>query len=80
MLEEKSMNEVVVTAARPKSAGSVATLFNTQKNSISVMDGISIDLIRKTPDVNVAQSLKRINGVTILNDKFVVVRRNGRPL
>lgn len=74
VLDEKALNEVVVTAARRKSAGSVATLFNTQKNSISVMDGISIDLIRKTPDVNVAQSLRRINGVTVLNEKFVVVR------
>lgn len=74
VLDEKPLNEVVVTASRRRSAGSVASLYNTQKNSVSVMDGISIDLIRKTPDVNVAQSLRRINGVTVLNEKFVIVR------
>jgi TonB-dependent receptor len=74
ILEERVLGEVVVTSARARSAASVSGLFNTQRNSISVMDGISIDLIRKTPDVNVAQSLRRINGVTVLNEKFIVVR------
>lgn len=73
-LEPKMLGEVVIASSRPRSAGSVSSLFTTQKNSVSVMDGISIDLIRKTPDVNVAQSLRRINGVTVLNEKFIVVR------
>ncbi len=44
---------------------------------MAVSDGISIEQIRRTPDNNVAQSLRRINGVTVLDNKFVVVRGMG---
>lgn len=66
---------VIVTAsARRESVGS---LFRIQKNNMAVSDGISIEQIRRTPDNNVAQSLRRINGVTVMDNKFVVVRGMG---
>ena len=45
-----------------------------QKNRMAMSDGISADLIRKTPDNNVAQVLGRVSGVTIDKGKYVVVR------
>jgi hypothetical protein len=44
------------------------------RNSSSVSDGVSIEQIKKTPDRTVGDALKRVNGVTIQNDKFVLVR------
>ncbi len=44
------------------------------KNNTSVADGISSETIKKTPDRTVSDALKRVSGVTIQNDKFVLVR------
>jgi TonB-dependent receptor len=71
----KMENEVIVTASARKE--SVSSLYKIQKNNMAVSDGISIEQIRRTPDNNVGQSLKRINGVTVLENKFVVIRGMG---
>ena len=71
----KIETEVVVTASSRKET--VASLYRIQKNNMAVSDGISIEQIKRTPDNNVAQSLKRINGVTVLDNKFVVIRGMG---
>lgn len=49
-------------------------VINTIRNSSVIADGLSIEYIKKTPDRSVGDALKRINGVTIQNDKFVLVR------
>ena len=49
-------------------------VINTIRNSSVISDGLSIEFIKKTPDRSVGDALKRINGVTIQNDKFVLVR------
>lgn len=67
-----ALKEVVVTGSYKKE--SVAGLYAQQKNSASVTDGISAEQIAKTPDNNVAAVLKRVSGVTTLDNKFVVVR------
>ncbi|KIC93560.1 TonB-dependent receptor [Flavihumibacter solisilvae] len=69
----RSDAEVVVTAAVGKRE-TVASVYRIQKNSISVADVISAEQIKRTPDNNVAQSLSRMNGVTIIDNKFVIVR------
>jgi len=51
-----------------------AAVVRTIRNSNVVSDGLSIDFIKKTPDRNVGDALKRVSGVTIQNDKFVLVR------
>lgn len=53
---------------------SVNSVINLVKNSTSVADGISSESIKKTPDRTVGDALKRVSGVTIQNDKFVLVR------
>lgn len=62
--------DVVVTLNRENNAALVLQ----QKNSSAVMDVISAETIRKTPDRNTGDVLKRVSGVTIQDDKFVVVR------
>lgn len=75
VLEDRTQEAVVVTASSRRET--VGSLFRTQKNNVAVSDGISIAQIARTPDNNVAQSLRRINGVTVVNNKFVVVRGMG---
>ena len=50
------------------------TIVKSIRNSNVVSDGLSIEFIKKTPDRNVGDALKRVSGVTIQNDKFVLVR------
>lgn len=66
------MTAVVVTASARKA--SVASLLTMQKNNASISDGISIEAIRKSPDKNIGEVLKRVSGTSIQDDKFVVVR------
>ncbi len=62
--------DVVVTLNKENNTALVLQ----QKNSSAVTDGISAETIRKTPDRNTGDVLKRVSGVTIQDDKFVVVR------
>lgn len=51
-----------------------ANLVQLQKNSLTVVDGISAESIKKTPDRNVGDALKRISGASIQDNKFAVIR------
>jgi TonB-dependent receptor len=62
--------EVVVTLNKENNTALVLQ----QKNNASVSDGVSAETIRRTPDRTTSDVLKRISGVTIQDDKFVVVR------
>lgn len=53
---------------------SINALYARQKNAASVTDGISAEQISRTPDINVGQVLKRVSGVTTVDNKYVVVR------
>ncbi|WP_339424603.1 TonB-dependent receptor [Sphingobacterium sp. MYb388] len=53
---------------------SVAGLYAAQKNSASVTDGISAEQIARTPDNDMGQVLKRVTGVTTVNNRNVIVR------
>ncbi|AMR34469.1 TonB-dependent receptor [Mucilaginibacter sp. PAMC 26640] len=67
-----ALKEVVVRATYRQA--SVASLYAIQKNSVSISDGISSELIRRSPDRNTSDVLKRVSGTTIQDNKFVVVR------
>lgn len=55
---DQNLNEVVITATASKE--SVNTLYANQKSSISISSGISAELIRKSPDRNTSEVLKRV--------------------
>ncbi|WP_345329001.1 TonB-dependent receptor [Mucilaginibacter defluvii] len=67
-----ALGEVVVKATYKQA--SVASLYAVQKNNASISDGISSELIRRTPDRSTSDVLKRVSGTTIQDNKFVVVR------
>ena len=68
----KNLEAVVVTSSARKESS--ASLYITQKNSSVISDGISADVIRKSPDRNTSDVLKRVSGASIQDNKFVVIR------
>jgi len=68
----QALGEVVVKATFRQA--SIASLYAQQKNSVSISDGISSDAIKKSPDRNTADVLKRVSGATVQDNKFVVIR------
>lgn len=72
--ESKStqIEEFVVRAALKKE--NINALYSLQKNAVSISDGISADIIKKAPDKNIGEVLKRVSGTTIQDNKFVIIR------
>jgi hypothetical protein len=71
-LFNKRLSEITVKSTTKKETNQA--VINIVRNNTSVSDGISVEYIKKTPDRTVGDALKRINGVSIQNDKFVLVR------
>nr|WP_255678947.1 TonB-dependent receptor [Mucilaginibacter sp. UR6-1] len=67
-----ALGEVVIKATYRQE--SVASLYSRQKNSVQVTDGISADIIRRSPDRNTGDVLKRVSGTSVQDGKFVVIR------
>lgn len=67
-----ALEQVVVTGSYKKE--SVAGLYAAQKNAASVTDGISAEQIARTPDNDMGQVLKRVTGLTTVNNRSVIVR------
>jgi len=70
--KRNGLQTVVVTSSASKE--SIAAHYLRQKNAASITDGISAEQIARTPDNNMGQVLKRVTGVTTVNDRYVVVR------
>jgi len=74
-MEEASsqkLNQVVITATAKQE--SVNTLYARQRTNVSISDGISADQIKRSPDRNTSEVLKRVSGTSIQDNKFVIVR------
>jgi len=74
-LEPSSSNdlnevEIVVTLNKENNTA----LVMQQKNNASVSDGVSAETIRRTPDKNTSDVLKRVSGASIQDNKFAIVR------
>lgn len=67
-----ALGEVVIKATYRQE--SIASLYAKQKNSVQVTDGISADIIRRSPDRNTGDVLKRVSGTSVQDGKFVVIR------
>lgn len=66
------LQNVVVVAQRK--LGTETAVLNTVRKSLPVVNGISAQQISKTQDSDAAEVLRRIPGITIVNDRFIVVR------
>lgn len=69
---KQALNEVVVTATYRQA--SVGALYAQQKNAIAISDGISSDVIKKSPDKNTGEVLKRVSGASVQDNKFIIIR------
>ncbi|MCC8093904.1 MAG: TonB-dependent receptor, partial [Tannerellaceae bacterium] len=66
------LQNVVVIAQRR--LGTEMAVLNTVRKSLPVVNGISSQQISKTQDTDAAEVLRRIPGITIVDDRFIVVR------
>lgn len=70
--ESKLKEEIVVEARRV--FDNEAAILAQRKNAAQVSDGLSNEQMSKLPDSDAGQSLKRVSGVTLVNDKYIFVR------
>ena len=75
--DAQSLDEVIITQTFQKATASTAGMLLQQKKAAQFSDGISAEQIARTPDKDVGSTLKRITGVTTIDDKYVVVRSMG---
>ncbi len=66
------ITETVITAKARRESMSALTVL--QKNSPIIADGISAEIIRRTPDRTSADVIRRVSGASIQNGKFAVIR------
>ena len=77
LMEEvgKKLTDVVVSASRSSNKGeTVNALIAFQKNTNTVASVISSESIKRSPDRNTAEILKRTPGASIQEGKYIVVR------
>ena len=65
---------VITTTVRKNTEAAVLTL---QKNSVKLLDGLSIESIKTTGASNIASAVKNVPGVSVQGGKFVYVRGLG---
>ncbi len=70
--KSKELSAVVVSVSARRETD--FALLNMQKNNASISDGISAETIKRSPDKNTGEVLKRVSGTSIQDNKFVVVR------
>lgn len=68
----KKTEDVVVEVRRI--TDNAAAMLAQRKNAIQVSDGIGETEIKKLPDADAGQALRRVPGVTLVEGKFVYVR------
>lgn len=71
----QELEGVVVRSSRKKE--STNALLTFQKNSPSLSSGLAADFIRRTPDKNTGEVLKRVSGASVQDNKYVIVRGLG---
>ncbi|MCB0355872.1 MAG: carboxypeptidase-like regulatory domain-containing protein, partial [Bdellovibrionales bacterium] len=69
------LEDFVVLA--PRKSGSVEALIQLRQNSTEVADVMSSEQMSKSGDSDAAASLKRVTGLSLVDDKFVYVRGLG---
>lgn len=72
---EKEVKEVgTITVKGTVSKETNENIIKMQRNSATVVDGISQESIKKSPDSKASDVLKRVSGASVQDNKFVVVR------
>lgn len=69
------LDEIIIKTTARKNSESAVLSF--QKNSVNLLDGLSLESIKKTGASNIAAAVKNVPGVSIQGGKFVYVRGLG---
>ncbi len=67
-----TLTEITVTTSYNKESSS--TLLIMQQRNASLSDGVSAETIKKTPDRNTSDVLRRVSGAAIQDNRFVIIR------
>lgn len=70
----KSNLEGVVVKTTTRRQENTSALLTFQRSNTALSSGLAADFIRRTPDRNTGEVLKRVSGTSIQDNKFVVVR------
>jgi len=63
-----------VTVTFKTNKESTTELVKLQRNSVTSVDGINAETFKRTPDSKVSDVFKRVSGISVVDNKFVVVR------
>jgi hypothetical protein len=74
VMEVDGITTDVITVETTLSMANEQALLIEQKNSDNVQDGISEQQIKKAPDATASDVLKRVTGISIVEDKYVFIR------
>ncbi|MBL7746065.1 MAG: TonB-dependent receptor [Chitinophagaceae bacterium] len=74
VLQDKSNLEGVFLKSSSRKLENTGALLTFQRSNTALSSGLAADFIRRTPDKNTGEVLKRVSGTSIQDGKFVVVR------
>lgn len=70
--DEQQLKEVTVTAVERRNTD--AAMIQVAKNSPGIVSNVSAQEISRTQDTNAGEVIRRVPGVSLIDDKFVMVR------
>lgn len=76
-LESSAVEVEGITVTASAERGSVAGSLNEQRTASAVVNAITSEQISRSPDGDAAAAIKRVSGITVQDDKYVVVRGLG---
>ncbi len=65
---------IVIETAATGASGSIDALLASQRAAAEVSDGISAEQIARSPDSNAGDAIARVTGVSVVDNRYVVVR------
>ncbi|MEY2812250.1 MAG: hypothetical protein RI991_1245, partial [Bacteroidota bacterium] len=74
VLEPQSKNSEAIVIRSTRRQESTVALLTFQRTNTALSSGLAADFIRRTPDKNTGEVLKRVSGASIQDNKFVIVR------
>ncbi|NJO24915.1 MAG: TonB-dependent receptor plug domain-containing protein [Bacteroidia bacterium] len=74
VLQVKATTGETVVVRSTRRQESTAALLAFQRSNTALSSGLAADFIRRTPDKNTGEVLKRVSGASIQDNRFVVVR------
>lgn len=73
MRSETIQLDVVEISAKAE-MGYEGALLTKQKKAASISDGISAEQIKRTPDATSGDALRRVTGISVVDNKFIYIR------